>query len=228
MSRAITIASVGAVALVFLLAATTAQAVTVIDPFDAGAQNYTSSSTGIPVDGEVSASSALGGNRYSKVVKTGGTGSNANIYVNTTVGNVSFNNSSEVEGDYTLEYGHTTALNADLSDWTGFLFDVIAVESSAGTLKVTMEAGGNTYVTGNISLPSATGDWNVSFSNFTTSPTADLGDVDKLTFFFDMGSGKDITIDMISRVVPEPSSLFLMFFGGAACIVAVRRRRRKK
>ena len=61
-----------------------------------------------------------------------------------------------------------------------------------------------------------------NYSEFTNIGAVDLGNIGAMAFDFNPGPGGDFRISGISSVVPEPTTLVLLFLGAGA---VVRRRR---
>ncbi|MEM7625743.1 MAG: PEP-CTERM sorting domain-containing protein [Planctomycetota bacterium] len=140
--------------------------------------------------------------------------------ISTATGTLVFSNDPSTQGTLTLTYG--TAGDFDLVTNTGgadFGFLEIDVDSIdiGNTATVTVTATDTFANSASTAVAvAATGDFLVPFSAF---GGVDLTSVDTLEFSI-LGdqAGLDISLEEISRVVPEPSSLILLGLGGVALL----------
>ena len=144
---------------------------------------------------------------------------------------LSLSNPSQARSTLKLEYGDYTtlgaagALNGDFSGDVGLNFDLIAADQG-GSVKVDLEANGNTY-SKSFAITTATGTYQVPFASFPgLVASGDLSDVDGIRFTFTGPDAWDITIDQIGSsedIIPEPATMSLLGLG----VLALIRRRRK-
>jgi len=118
-------------------------------------------------------------------------------------------------------------LNLDFTGDVGLNFDLVDADLST-TVTVQMDtAGGGIYTTNPIAVGIAAGTKQIFWTDFTSDPSADLGDVEGLAFTFTGPNAWDIQIDRIGSSeyqIPEPATMSLV---GLGLVALVRRRRRK-
>ncbi|MFM9874733.1 MAG: PEP-CTERM sorting domain-containing protein [Fimbriimonadaceae bacterium] len=211
------------------VAATFANATVMIDDFNTGAAS-SSLSSGFQYFSQ--AGSMVGGDRIVFISVT----SNAfglNMAVDTSVGVLSINSQSGVDGLGAVAYGLNLVnptstsfddLNLNLSGENQFKIRTLSRDGDL-TIRVNVRNGNGTNFTVSQTLfGSSINTAEDTFFNFASFTGVNFADVDQIQVDFDTANSGDVAVDYI-QAVPEPATLTIL--GAAAAIAAARRRRNK-
>lgn len=213
-----------------LLAETNLRAALLIDSFDNGSQTsqYTGAAAGSA--GPNSASDVLwlqnpiGDERTIEAAKTNNTGEPLAVVINVLAGagHTHLTNDAGTLATWSITYGSSFDLNLNLMGESAFRFDFDTFDTSIAAQAIITTTGSGSSFSG--AFFTLSGTLLIDFSEF-DGGSADLGDVDSMTFLFDSTQQPISRNAFLTQIeaVPEPAAIAL--FATLALTLRARRRR---